>query len=51
MKGTRKVREDDVECEVFNLLSRHMTHDILHDIIVDLVVLHIHQLRDADELG
>ena len=51
MKSMRKVRKGDEEGEVFDLLSRYKTLGILHDIIVDLVVFHTHQLGDEDELG
>ena len=51
MKGTRKVREGDVERWSFQSPPRHKLPDILQDIVVDLVAVHIHQLGDAGELN
>ena len=51
MEGTRKVREGDVERWSFQSPPRHKLLDILHDIVVDLVAVHIYQLGDTDELS
>ena len=47
----RKVREGDVERQSSKSPPRHKLLDILHDIVIDLVAVHVHQLGDADELN
>ena len=43
-----RIRKDDVESKVFSLLPCKQTTHSLDDIITDLVVLHIHQVRDGN---
>ena len=45
-----RIRKGDVESKVFSLLPRKRTPHVLHDLIVDLIVLHTHQLGDANGL-
>ena len=44
------IGKGDEESEVFSLLPRKQTPHVLHDLIVDLIVIHTHQLGDANGL-